>query len=58
MNQWHRLIGYLKDGRLAPDNNAAINSIHPFVTRVLSTLKCQDIAPDFSCPYGALSCAA
>ncbi|PIE59373.1 MAG: hypothetical protein CSA32_04470 [Desulfobulbus propionicus] len=28
------------------------------VTKVLSTLKCQDIAPDFSCSYAALSCAA
>ncbi len=27
LNQWHRLIGYLEDGRLAPDNNAAENSI-------------------------------
>ncbi len=27
-------------------------------TRVMSTLKCQDIAPDFSCPYAALSCVA
>lgn len=31
LNQWHRLIGYLNDGRLAPDNNAAENSIRPFV---------------------------
>ncbi len=31
LNQWHRLIGYLEDGRLAPDNYAAENSIRPFV---------------------------
>ena len=31
LNQWHRLIGYIEDGRLAPDNNAAENSIRPFV---------------------------
>ena len=31
LNQWPRLIGYLEDGRLAPDNNAAENAIRPFV---------------------------
>lgn len=31
LNQWHRLVGYIEDGRLAPDNNAAENSIRPFV---------------------------
>lgn len=31
LNQWDRLVGYLEDGRLSPDNNAAENSIRPFV---------------------------
>ena len=31
LNQWNRLIGYLADGRLSPDNNAAENAIRPFV---------------------------
>ena len=31
LNQWPRLIGYLEDGQLAPDNNAAENAIRPFV---------------------------
>jgi transposase len=31
LNQWPRLVGYLEDGRLAPDNNAAENAIRPFV---------------------------
>jgi len=31
LNQWDRLIGYLADGRLSPDNNAAENAIRPFV---------------------------
>ena len=31
LNQWHRLIGNIEDGRLAPDNNMAENSIRPFV---------------------------
>jgi transposase len=31
LNQWHRLIGYLEDGRLPIDNNAVENSIRPFV---------------------------
>jgi transposase len=31
LNQWHRLVGYIEDGRLAPDNNMAENSIRPFV---------------------------
>jgi transposase len=31
LKQWGRLKGYLEDGHLAPDNNAAENSIRPFV---------------------------
>jgi len=31
LNQWPRLIAYLKDGRLRPDNNLAENAIRPFV---------------------------
>ncbi len=31
LNQWHRLVGYLEDGCYSPDNNAAENSIRPFV---------------------------
>jgi transposase len=31
LNQWEKLIGYLEDGRLAPDNNMAENCIRPFV---------------------------
>jgi transposase len=31
LNQWHRLVGYLKHGQLSPDNNAAENAIRPFV---------------------------
>ncbi len=31
LNQWHRLIGYIENGHLAPDNNMAENSIRPFV---------------------------
>jgi len=31
LNQWHRLIGYIEDGHLSPDNNMAENSIRPFV---------------------------
>lgn len=31
LNQWDRLIGYTEDGRLPIDNNAAENSIRPFV---------------------------
>lgn len=31
LNQWPRLIGYIEDGRLAPDNNMAENCIRPFV---------------------------
>lgn len=31
LNQWDRLEGYLKDGRLSMDNNAAENAIRPFV---------------------------
>jgi transposase len=31
LKQWDRLIGYVEDGRLAPDNNMAENSIRPFV---------------------------
>ena len=31
LNQWHRLIRYLDDGRLRPDNNLVENAIRPFV---------------------------
>lgn len=31
LNQWDRLIGYIDDGHLSPDNNMAENSIRPFV---------------------------
>ena len=31
LKQWDRLVGYLHDGRLPMDNNAAENSIRPFV---------------------------
>jgi len=31
LGQWDRLVGYLEDGRLSPDNNAAENCIRPFV---------------------------
>jgi transposase len=31
LNQWNRLIGYIEDGHLTPDNNMAENSIRPFV---------------------------
>lgn len=31
LNQWPRLIVYLEDGRLRPDNNLAENAIRPFV---------------------------
>lgn len=31
LKQWDRLIGYIEDGRLAPDNNGAENAIRPFV---------------------------
>lgn len=31
VNQWPRLEGYLLDGRISMDNNAAENSIRPFV---------------------------
>ena len=31
LRQWDRLVGYVEDGRLSPDNNAAENSIRPFV---------------------------
>ena len=30
-NEWPKLIGYLKDGRLEIDNNQAENAIRPFV---------------------------
>jgi len=29
-NQWQRVLAYLKDGRLRPDNNLAENAIRPF----------------------------
>jgi len=31
LKQWDRLIGYIEDGRLAPDNNGAENAVRPFV---------------------------
>ncbi|MBS3809797.1 MAG: IS66 family transposase [Desulfobacterales bacterium] len=31
LKQWDRLVGYLEDRRLSPDNNAAENCIRPFV---------------------------
>lgn len=31
LNQWRRLIVYIEDGRLCPDNNQAENAIRPFV---------------------------
>jgi transposase len=31
LKQWDRLVGYLKDGTLQPDNNGAENAIRPFV---------------------------
>ena len=31
LKQWDRLVGYIEDGRLTPDNNGAENSIRPFV---------------------------
>jgi transposase len=31
LNQWPRLIAYLQDGRLRPDNNLVENAIRPFV---------------------------
>lgn len=31
LNQWERIVRYLEDGRLHPDNNLAENAIRPFV---------------------------
>jgi transposase len=31
LKQWNRLVGYLEDGRIRPDNNLAENAIRPFV---------------------------
>jgi transposase len=31
LSQWHRLVGYVLDGRLRMDNNLAENAIRPFV---------------------------
>jgi len=31
LKQWNRLIGYIEDGHLTPDNNNAENAIRPFV---------------------------
>ena len=31
LTQWPRLIRYLKNGHITPDNNAAENAIRPFV---------------------------
>ena len=30
LRQWNRLVVYLEDGRLCPDNNLAENAIRPF----------------------------
>ena len=31
LNQWDRLVGYIEDGLLSPDNNGVENGIRPFV---------------------------
>jgi len=31
LGQWERLVVYLQDGRLQPDNNRAKNALRPFV---------------------------
>ena len=31
LNQWHRLINYIDNGHVTPDNNIAENAIRPFV---------------------------
>ncbi len=31
LKQWDRLVGYLEDGHLSPDNNFAENTLRPFV---------------------------
>jgi transposase len=31
LNEWDRLIRYIEDGRVGPDNNAVENAIRPFV---------------------------
>ena len=31
LNNWKKLIRYIEDGRLKPDNNVAENAIRPFV---------------------------
>jgi transposase len=31
LNNWEKLIVYIEDGRLGPDNNVAENAIRPFV---------------------------
>ena len=31
LKNWQKLIVYIEDGRLSPDNNAAENAIRPFV---------------------------
>jgi transposase len=31
LGQWHRLVRYVEDGKLHPDNNLAENAIRPFV---------------------------
>ena len=31
LKQWDKLVGYLEDGQLSPDNNGAENAIRPFV---------------------------
>ncbi|RLC17189.1 MAG: IS66 family transposase [Deltaproteobacteria bacterium] len=51
LNQWHRLIQYVEDGRIPIDNNVAENAIRPFVVGRKNWL--------FSCtPKGARASAA
>jgi transposase len=51
LNEWGRLIRYIEDGRVGPDNNAVENAIRPFVVGRKNWL--------FSCtPEGARASAA
>jgi transposase len=51
LNEWDRLVRYIKDGRVGPDNNAVENAIRPFVVGRKNWL--------FSCtPEGARASAA
>ena len=50
LNQWHRLIRYTEDGRIAPDNNVVENALRPYVIGRKNWL--------FSCtPEGAIASA-